>query len=285
MLGVLFSVPLRRSLIVEQQLAFPEGRAAAEVLRAGENPAAGHRRSWASPRWAAVSPNWPRPAACAHSRHRLPRRLTSARRLGYVGTNLSPALLGVGYIVGFNIGIVIVAGSIISWNIVIPIYRRLFLDHNPQLAARVAGTVRRPMRRSNLWAQHIRYLGVGAMLVGGVWTLIRLRGSLRLGHPQRPCRGARRRAGADRARTERDLPMKWILIGIVLFTMPLGLLYQQIVGSIGGEPADDHHHDRGRVPVLLGVRVHGRPGRLIQQPGLRHHDRDDPVRRGRAARC
>ena len=52
-----------------------------------------------------------------------------------MGTNLSPALLGVGYIVGLNIGIVVVSGGIISWNIAIPIYSTFFLDGNAALAA------------------------------------------------------------------------------------------------------------------------------------------------------
>ena len=97
-----------------------------------------------------------------------------------MGTNLSAALLGVGYIVGFNIGVVTVAGSVISWNLVIPIYMSLFLEHNPALAHAVAGQSASDAA-SILWSQHIRYLGVGAMVVGGVWTLIRLRGSLASG--------------------------------------------------------------------------------------------------------
>jgi hypothetical protein len=55
--------------------------------------------------------------------------------LSYFGTNLSPALFGIGYIVGLNIGIVMLAGGMISWNIAIPIYSAFFLQGNPALAA------------------------------------------------------------------------------------------------------------------------------------------------------
>ena len=59
--------------------------------------------------------------------------------LAYFGTNLSPALLGVGYIVGLNIGIVVLAGSVISWNIAIPIFHATQMDAHPELAATIAG--------------------------------------------------------------------------------------------------------------------------------------------------
>jgi len=229
-LGVLFSVPLRRSLIVDQQLTFPEGRAAAEVLRAGENPAAGLRILGTAALGSSLAK-----LAAASGLKLIPDTAFLAGYLGkavaYVGTNLSAALLGVGYIVGFNIGVVTVAGSVISWNLVIPVYMSLFLDHNPDLAQAVAGQAASDAA-GLLWSHHIRYLGVGAMIVGGVWTLIRLRGSLASGI----------RSGLAVARTgsraavpdaERDLPMKWILAGIVLFTIPLGLLYHGIVGTLG----------------------------------------------------
>jgi putative OPT family oligopeptide transporter len=228
-LGVLFSVPLRRSLIVEQQLTFPEGRAAAEVLRAGENPAAGLKILGI----AALGSSLAKLAAASGLKLIPDTAFLSGyvgKAVAYVGTNLSAALLGVGYIVGFNIGVVTVAGSVISWNVVIPVYMSLFLDHNPALAHAVAG--HSPSDAASiLWSQHIRYLGVGAMVVGGVWTLIRLRGSLASGI-RSGLAAARAGAGAIIPDHERDLPMKWILVGIVLFTIPLGLLYQTIVGSL-----------------------------------------------------
>ena len=77
--------------------------------------------------------------------------------LGYMGTNISPALLGVGYIVGLNIGVVVVSGSLLSFNIAIPLYHAYFLAENPELAAThrrglpgpcAAPIARRPRRRS-----------------------------------------------------------------------------------------------------------------------------------------
>jgi putative OPT family oligopeptide transporter len=229
LLGVLFSVPLRRSLIVDQQLAFPEGKAAAEVLRAGENPSQGVRILGSSALGGGLAK-----LAAASGFGLIPDTASVSGYAGssivYLGTNLSPALFGVGYLLGLNIGIVIVAGSIISWNIVIPIYGTWFLQGNPALAHAVAG-LSAADAAGLIWSQQIRYLGVGAMLVGGVWTLIKLRSSLLSGVRSGL---AVRRAGPAGAvpATEQDLPMQWILVGIVVFTVPLWMLYQSIVGTM-----------------------------------------------------
>jgi putative OPT family oligopeptide transporter len=229
LLGVLFSVPLRRSLIVDQQLAFPEGKAAAEVLRAGENPSQGIKVLGS----AALGGALMKLAAESGLRTITDSAAVSGNIGGglfYLGTDLSPALLGVGYILGLNVGIVIVSGGLLSWDIVIPIYHAYFLHDNTALAQSVAGASGGDLAHA-LWSKQIRYLGVGAMLVGGIWTLIRLRSSLLSGVRSGL---AVTRAAVDELtpHTEIDLPMKWILLGVVLFTVPLWLLYQNIVGSL-----------------------------------------------------
>jgi putative OPT family oligopeptide transporter len=100
--------------------------------------------------------------------------------IAYYGTNLSPALLGVGYIVGLNVGIVSLAGAMISWNIAIPVYAAHFLSFDPDLAGAAANLSAEELA-GFLWSKRIRYLGVGALLVGGIWTLISLRHSLASG--------------------------------------------------------------------------------------------------------
>jgi putative OPT family oligopeptide transporter len=237
-LGVLFSVPLRRSLIVDQKMAFPEGKAAAEVLKAGENPAQGVRVLGLS----ALAGGFVKLAAASGLRL-IPDSAATAgffgKFLAYFGTNLSPALLGVGYIVGLNIGIVVLAGSVISWNIAIPIFQATQMDAHPELAATIAGACSglashdcAEATAGLLWRHQIRYLGVGAMLVGGLWALVSLRKSIVSG-VRSGLAATRAGAAAIVAHTERDLPMKAVLIGIVLFTLPLAVLYYYIVGSVG----------------------------------------------------
>ena len=227
-LGVLFSVPLRRSMIVEEPLPFPEGKAAAEVLKAGENPGAGVKILALS---AFIGGGV---KLLAESGMRLiPDQASVAgfwgKFLAYMGTGLSPALLAVGYIVGLNIGIVVVSGSILSYNIAIPIYHAFAPSFDPDLAARLVG-LSAADAANLIRAEKVRYLGVGAMLVGGIWTLFSLRNSL-LSGVKSGIAAARKGGGDNVADTERDLPMKWMLIALVLFVIPLLLLYQAIVGN------------------------------------------------------
>jgi len=238
LLGVLFSVPLRRSLIVDQQMAFPEGKAAAEVLRAGENPSQGVKILGLSALIGGIG----KVIAASGLRFIPDSALASGfigKFLGYMGTNISPALLGVGYIVGLNIGIVVVSGSILSYNIAIPLFHTYFLPQNPELAAAIAGACQglsnadcAEVSAQMLRGAQIRYLGVGAMLVGGLWALVSLRHSIVSGVKSGL---AATRAGSDALlpHTDRDLPMKWVLVGIVAFTIPLAVLYSSIVGSVG----------------------------------------------------
>src|SRR5881394_612102 len=227
-LGVLFSVPLRRALIIEQNLTFPEGRCAAEVLKAAEDPAHGVKLLAGS----AVLGGVVKLLAASGARL-IPDSAAAASFVGkgiaYTGTNLSPALLGVGYIVGLNIGVVVVGGGIISWNVAIPVYSTFFLDGNPELAARISAAGAEAAANA-IWSTQIRYLGVGSMLIGGLWTLVSLRKSILSGVRSGL---AATRAGAARVldHTEQDLPMKPVLIGIVLFALPLLFLYQAIVAS------------------------------------------------------
>ena len=224
-LGVLFSVPLRRSMIVENPLPFPEGTAAAEVLKAGDSGSGIKILAVSGVVGGVVK-------LMAESGLRLiPDNATVAgffgKYLGYMGSGLSPALLAVGYIVGLNIGIVVVSGSILSFNIAIPIYHAYASSFDPDLAARLVG-LSAADAAGLIRAEKVRYLGVGAMLVGGVWTLFSLRKSL-LSGIRSGIAAARKGTAANLPVTERDLPMKWMLVALVLFVIPLLLLYQAIV--------------------------------------------------------
>ncbi|MCW0370508.1 OPT family oligopeptide transporter [Xanthomonas sacchari] len=231
LLGVLFSVPLRRSMIVEDPLPFPEGKAAAEVLKAGENPGPGLKilglsaaigglvKLGAASGLKVIPDTWAQAAYVG-----------SSKMVGYIGTGLSPALLGVGYIVGLNVGIVVLSGSILSWHIAIPLYQQFFMGSDPALAQSLANA---PAAEAafGIWGEKVRYLGVGAMLIGGVWTLFSLRKSLLSGVKSGFAAARKSTGGAAVAETDRDLPMKWMLVALLLCTLPLLGLYQAIVGQ------------------------------------------------------
>jgi len=230
LLGVLFTVPLRRSLIIEQQLAYPEGTATAAVLKAGSGQTRGARLlGWAALIGAATKLAetglrlWPATAQAAG--------YTGAGTIAYIGTNLSPALIGVGFIVGLNIAVLIFLGGVISWWVAIPIYSTFFVADDPSLAATLASGAGAADLAFAIWTAKIRYLGVGAMLVGGIWALISMRSSLVSGVRQ----GLKEHAVAEAPydHTEHDAPMRWVLVGIALFVLPIAALYYAIVPTVG----------------------------------------------------
>jgi len=228
-LGVLFTVPLRRALILEQKLRFPEGMAAAEVLRAGADPARGAKLLALTALGGAIFK-----LIAANGLRLIPDAAAVAGYFGkslmYLGTNLSGAILGVGYICGMNAGVVMIAGSIIAWDIALPIYTQLLLAGNATLSAAVAGAS--AVDTANLiWSRQIRYIGVGTMVIGGLWTLYSIRSAMV--SSVRAAISAAQRLGGNGAvdHTEQDLPLRYMLIGVALCTLPLFFMYHSVVGS------------------------------------------------------
>ncbi len=222
LLGVLFTIPLRRSLIVEGNLQFPEGIATAEVLQTGKEGGKGIRIIGEA---AIVSALF---KVCAKGVGLWPEAIEGAKGIGrtilYGGSNLSPALLSVGYIVGLNIAVLIFVGGAANWYIAIPICAAL---------SKGAADVSAVDRAYEIWSSQTRYIGVGAMLVGGLWTIFKMRSSLLSGI--KSGLHAYRQIGHEQAaieRTEKDMPMKWILILIVGSIVPLFLVYQVFVRDV-----------------------------------------------------
>ncbi len=229
LLGVLFSVPLRRTLIIEQKLRFPEGVAAAEVLKVGANPGVGAK-------FLAL-------AAVAGGIFKL---ITSGFRLlpetfvakGFIGERgiaffgygFSPALLGVGYIVGLNVAILIAAGGLFSWWVAIPLYNVYLIGNDPMLMHKLIGLDPEDAAFA-IWRAQVRYIGVGCMLTGALWALWSLRNSL--WSAIRSGLKVGTKGAAEVPHTERDLPMGAVLLCIALFVVPLFLLYYLVVGSLG----------------------------------------------------
>ncbi len=231
LLGVLFTIPLRRSLIIEQQLAFPEGKATAEVLKVGQDPSSGVKYLG----MAALAGAFVK--FCSTGLKLLPGTAQagtylSQSTIGYIGINLSPALISVGFIVGLNISVLVFAGGAISWHIAIPIFSTFFLENSPELAAMHASGATAEKLAGAIWSQQVRYLGVGAMVVGGVWALVSMRGSL-LDGVKSGLTQYRSDTTAVTDHTDMDMPMKYVLIGIAAFVIPIFILYQNIVANFG----------------------------------------------------
>ena len=225
-IGVLFTVPLRRALIINAKLKYPEGIATAAVLKAGDDA----KRSQSSDAGGGLGTialtsltgglmklmqqgfgMWQVEAAGA--------RAIGGSIFG-IGTDLSPALISVGYIVGRNIGILVVGGGLISWAFAIPIYSAVVgFEGDPLDAA------------FNIWTTKIRYLGVGAMVVGGVWSLVKLFKPLIEGIKASLEALKENSSEKEVSIEERDMPINYVGIALAALLIPVFLLYIGIVNS------------------------------------------------------
>ncbi len=223
-LGVLFTIPLRRAFIVDNPLRYPEGVATAEVLKVGESTDGGIKYlAWAGAIGALFK--------LGDTGFRLwGGVLEQARYIGgsiaYVGTNLSPALVSVGYIVGLNIAVLIFLGGAINWFIAIPILA--LVEGIP------AGATDAVDAAQQIWSTKTRYMGVGAMVVGGAWALINVRKSIVGGIKSGMDAYRRAREPGTEAvdRTEQDTPMQWVGIALVVASVPLFFVFNFATGSL-----------------------------------------------------
>ncbi|NGP89448.1 OPT family oligopeptide transporter [Fodinibius halophilus] len=227
-LGVLFTIPLRRALIIEKKLKFPEGVATGEVLKAGTEGGKGIMQI----AWAGL-------AAALYKLGQTGLKLfsgsvsgsvTTGRSVFGMGTELSVALLGVGYIVGLNIAVLVFAGGLISWLFGIPLYMAFA---NPGEVAEVVGNMEGYNAALEIWSQKIRYMGVGAMVVGGVWALVSLAKPLKDGIASswEAVKQAKSEDGPEVLRTEKDMPINYVLWGIVALAIPIFIIFTQVIDT------------------------------------------------------
>lgn len=231
LIGVLFTIPLRRALIVEAKLTYPEGIATAAVLRAGDRNQEGEAAESAKGSMKLIGL-----AALVGGLMKVAQQgyqLWSAAIAGAIklplgkgaifglGTNLSPALIAVGYIVGRNIGILVVGGGLISWAVAIPIYSAIYGYEGNYFEA-----------AENIWNTQIRFLGIGAMVVGGIWSLIKLAKPLVAGIKASLDAVKHANEGKSLAREEQDTPIKYVGYGLLILMVPVFFLYLGILESI-----------------------------------------------------
>ncbi|MBN2383235.1 oligopeptide transporter, OPT family [bacterium] len=163
-LGIIFMIPMRKSLIVEEKmLKYPEGTACAEVLKAGEGQQVGLREITLGVLTGGFLKFFI--SGVALFRGTLEFAFRKAGAIFYFGSDISAALIAVGAIVGFNIGLLMFIGGALGWIVGIPILS--FLEGvGPGSALDAA---------QELWSTRIRYIGVGAMIVAGIWSIIKIR--------------------------------------------------------------------------------------------------------------
>ncbi|MEM1323312.1 MAG: oligopeptide transporter, OPT family [Bacteroidota bacterium] len=230
-LGVLFTIPLRSALIVRQKLTFPEGLATAEVLKTGTEGGKGIKFLLIA---GIVGALFKLCEAGFRLWHYAVDVATVVKGKLYLmfSINCSPALVAVGYIVGLRIAALVFIGGVITWWVAIPIYMAMngydgVVDE--LIAAGKYGSAADANAGNigiTLWSAKMRYLGVGAMLIGGVWALISIKDALL--PALREGVAAFKKGSDDLAvlpRTEQDTPMKWVVVGIGLLIIPIFIIY------------------------------------------------------------
>ncbi|KTD18839.1 oligopeptide transporter [Legionella lansingensis] len=217
-LGVLFSIPLRRVLVNEPVLKFPEGRAIAEVLKSSAEKAGirdifiggavGGLLELLQSGFKVVADSWSYWFAVKRS------------LIGF-GVGFSATMIGAGYLVGHEMAISIFLGAIISWFIAMPIVSQFYPQFVGQYPADKAAVL--------LWNSEMRYLGIGAMLFAGTWTFLKLvRPLLKSMSVSFRAFMAKGRTEAQLPRTDRDIPLPFILIGVLIMASVLFLFFQFI---------------------------------------------------------
>lgn len=214
LLGVLFMIPMRRVFVVDNpELKFPEGLACAEVLRAGGG--GDTRDTWDIIAGLGIGAlfklaiSW-----LTLVRNSVEGAVILGGRVFYFGSDISPALLSVGVIVGLEIGVQIFLGGAIGWLVVLPT-----LSANADAASAIE-------EANRLWSSQVRYMGVGAMAVGGVYSIWKVRHGLVIAVAEL---AGQFRASDDQKNSadprQRDLPGVVILIASIATLLTIAGIY------------------------------------------------------------
>jgi len=220
-LGVMYSVPLRRALVTGTDLPFPEGIAAAEVLKVGSGVggAEENRRGLMLIVWSAIASALF--YALAQTRL-LAADATKAFKVGSGATSvsgsLSMLLIGVGHLVGLTVGIAMFVGLLISWAYLVP--------HYTSLAGAIPAGTSVGDFVGDVFVHKVRFIGAGTIGIAAIWTLLKILGPIISGIRGALAANAERKAGRGGALpiTERDLPIGIVTGTILVLMIPIGLL-------------------------------------------------------------
>lgn len=230
LLGVLFTIPLRNVLIKDLALPFPEGVASAEVLKSCEKGGSGMKIVFGALGLGVLFKYLGSPFGFSLWKEKLEGVAGSGRIRGYGGLNLSPALLGVGYILGLKISSLVFLGGVIGWVIMIPLIGAISYPwpesglYYDRIGGGSLGSI------WQVWFENTLYVGVGAIVTGGIWTLIQMRKAIFKGVTQ-AIKSARSTSQAeDVIRTERDF--RWRAWYFIAITVVAGIVYYIATKSI-----------------------------------------------------
>ena len=250
-LGVMYSIPLRRALVTGSDLPFPEGVAAAEVLRVGDSAegAQENRRGlMVIIVGSLLSAGFSLLAAMKVVAGNIERAFRVGSGGSMVSAGLSLALIGVGHLVGITVGIAMIVGLVISFGVMLPLRTAGRIPAGDDLGEAV----------STIFSSDVRFVGAGAMAIAAVWTLVKIALPIGRGIKEALASTRARESGAEVPVVERDLSVR-VVVGVTLASMlPIGLLLWLFVRN-----TPIAHHAAGMVVVsilfvlLIGLAVAG----------------------------
>ena len=210
-LGVMYSIPLRRALVTGSDLPYPEGVAAAEVLKVGDTTE-GAQANKVGIRviimGSIASALYLVGTYLGVVKGEIRKNLKVGNTSTYIGAGLSMALMGVGHLVGLTVGIAMLVGVVISYGFVLPW----------QMHGKPIDMI------DGVFAHQVRFVGAGTMAIAAVWTLLKILGPIIRGIKEALVSHRKQRAGQTVDLTERDLPMSVVLLAVIASLIPIGLL-------------------------------------------------------------
>ncbi len=245
LIGVFFIILLRKPLCVEANLPFPESVASAEIVKAGDRASDAPRYLFGAMAFGALVQILKSDRGLLIFREftqgflSFPKWLVRGTSevvhgggIPWTTPSLSPALMGIGYIIGPELAAINASGGVIAWWLLIPLMSLL----DPNLAVHLGLPADAPWDTLSTaaWSTVVRPIAVGTMLVGACYTLFRMRESI-----VRSLKGAfaasaeAAHEGAAVERTEKDIPPKWIVIGVTALIVPITAIYFYFTKGIG----------------------------------------------------
>lgn len=244
--GVFFIILLRRALCVEAHLPWPESVASAQVVRAGQESSGAPRLVFGGMGLGAAvqilksETGFPVlrdyaegflafPASVVQHFDLSKTPIGAVRHAGGIPWStpaLSPALAGIGFIIGPKYASITVSGGVLAWWVLIPLL--LFFD--PGFASRI-GNASTGVAAYTLWYNVVRPIAVGMMLVGAANTMFSMRASI-VASFRGALAGSRTGVSDQSAATERDIPIRWTLTAIAILFAPVAAIYYGFTGSL-----------------------------------------------------
>jgi len=219
-LGVLFMIPMRRYIIVKEhgKLPFPEGTACAEILKAGEQKGEGANMAIIGIAVGAVYK-----FLCNglnFFRETFTWVISSFQKTEF-SLDATPALLGVGYIIGIRIASIVFAGGAFGWWVLIPLIKMFDIGTTAIFPATIPVS---QMSAEDIWSNYVRYIGAGAVATGGLLSLFNIAPLIwkTIHHGFKELLQAPK--DAHIARTDKDISLRWLILGSTAIILALWLL-------------------------------------------------------------